>query len=100
MICIAAQDIQAIKRTSLSPLLYPSKLLPYRRRGHAFSIQTFHLLALTANDRRIQARVQVVFVDSDSRLFRIDAAQVEEGADLLAKMATGAFLSIDADSHR
>jgi hypothetical protein len=74
-------------------------LFPYQGLGHILAFQTFHFFALAANDWRVDACVQVIFLDSDGRLLGIDDPQVKDRTDKFAKMATCTFLAIDTDSH-
>jgi hypothetical protein len=84
MISIMPQDVYAVKRAALGPLLYPLKLFLRRGLTHILAFEAYHFFALAANDWRVATRVQVIFLDSDGRLLRIDDAQVENRADNLA----------------
>jgi hypothetical protein len=65
MISIPLENGQGIKRTLFYSFVIPDKFFPFLSRLPFLSIQALHLLALAAEKRGIEARVEIVFFNTD-----------------------------------
>ena len=59
------RDGEGIEGAAVCPCLIPEKSLSLWRFNHLFSLKTLHLFALAAEDRRMEAIIQVSLVDSN-----------------------------------
>ena len=90
---------QPMKGTALGTFFVPDKPLLLGGRHGIFPLQTFHLLALAANQRAAHAGVQVILENPNGGFLSIHDTQVEERTDQFAQVAACALLAIDFDSH-
>jgi hypothetical protein len=66
---------------------------------HFLSIEAFHLFTVAAEERTIQAGIEIIFLNADGRFFCVNEIEMKEGTDHLTEMAATALLGIDFNSH-
>lgn len=66
VISLLRENGEGMKRTVFCPDLIPDELFFLQNLRHLFFCQAFHLLTLTAEDRSVHARAQVVLMDTNS----------------------------------
>ena len=77
----------------------PDEFFPFLSRLPFLSFETFHLLALATEKRSVEARIEIVFLNTNGLFSRMDDPYVEKRTDHLAEMATTAFFGVNFNFH-
>ena len=90
---------EGVEGTALGPGNIPQELVLFIPLIDLLPFEAFHLPALPAENRRVDACMQVVFPDPDGRLLRVDYPQMKKGADHFTEVAAAALFPVNPDSH-
>jgi hypothetical protein len=65
VISILAESRQGIKRTLLGSLMTPDEFFPFLSKPSFLPVKTFHFLALATEKGGIEARIEIVFLNTN-----------------------------------
>ena len=100
MIGVLTKGRQGMEGTSFGPGCGPGEFLLLQCLIRAFSSEALHLFALTTEGRGVETGVQIILVDTDGRLLRVDDPEVKKGADHFTEVAAAASFFFNPDFRK